>query len=124
MSHDASMLMFSRLARVSAERQQSTGRLRFLVLTGIAATRAGLPNVAARCQELIEVAAPTHLVTRFDSFADALRDDDFLVFARQVERFCTTERAEHLLSELDEPFSLDALGGTAEAAALQILAGA
>lgn len=100
MNEDRATLLFMRLAAVSAERGQSSGRNRFLILAGIAATRAGWPTVAARCHQLVLNSAPRHLLGRYASFAEALRDPDFEQFCRQLRRFCSPERAEHLLSEL------------------------
>ena len=100
MNEDRATLLFCRLALVAAERGQQAGRDRFLILGGISATRAGWPAVAARCHELVTSGAPRHLLNRYASFAEALRDPAFEAFSRQVRRFCTPERAEHLLSEL------------------------
>jgi len=98
---ERAMLLFAQLASVAARKQQPIGRDRFLVLTGVAATRAGWPNVAACCHDLITAHSPQHVVGHYSSFADALRDDEFLPFLRQVERFCSTERAEHLLHKME-----------------------
>lgn len=100
MNDDRATLMFAQLAAVSAERGQTTGRDRFLILAGISATRAGWPQVAARCHDLVVTGTPRHLLRRYSSFAEALRDADFEQFHRQLRRFCSPERAEHLLSEL------------------------
>lgn len=97
---ERSMLLFAQLAKVAALKQQPIGRDRFLVLTGISATRAGWPDVATRCHELIVANSHQHIVGRFTSFADALRDEDFQIFVKQIEKFCTPERGEHLLSEI------------------------
>ncbi len=99
MNDEHAMLMFARLAAVSAERSQQPGRDRFLILAGLAATRAGWPEVAARCHHVVTSQSPHHLLARYPSFADALRDADFESFARQLSRFCTPERAEHLLTQ-------------------------
>jgi hypothetical protein len=103
MHDEHAMFLFAQLAAVSAERQQRSGRDRFLILAGIAATRAGWPDVAARCHELVATSAPHHLLTKYSSFAAALRDADFTAFAAQLKKFCTPERAEHLLTELSLP---------------------
>jgi len=100
---ERAMLMYARLASIASRKRQLIGRDRFLILTGVAATHAGWPEVSDRCRELIAAHAPRHLITHYPSFADALRDDDFAPFARQTERFCPPERAEHLLSEMAIP---------------------
>lgn len=98
--HERAMLLFAQLASIANRKQQSIGRDRFVMLTGISATRAGWPDVAARCHEVMLISAPQHMVGQYASFADALRDEDFQTFARQVEKFCSVERAEHLLAEM------------------------
>jgi hypothetical protein len=55
-----------------------------------------------------------------------MRDDEFATFLKQLERFCTHEKAEHLLSELEissevPPKYQDAGAGSF---ALDVLAGA
>jgi len=99
-NEERAMLLFAQLAAIADQKSQPIGRDRFLVLSGLAATRAGWPDVARRCHELITASSDKHLVGQHASFADALRDDDFQPFVRQVEKFCSIERAEHLLSEM------------------------
>ncbi len=98
---ERAMLLFTQLASVADRKQQSIGRNRFLVLTGIAAARDGWPEVAARCYDIITASSAQHIVGHYASFADALRDSEFQTFVRQVEKFCSLERAEHLLSKMD-----------------------
>ena len=115
------MLLFARLAVVSERRRQFPGRDRFLILAGAAATRAGCLDVAERCRRAVTVRSPRHLLGRYESFADALRDDEFQPFLRQTEKFCSLERAEHLLNELDLLDATEACGQSASASALAIL---
>lgn len=117
------MLMYAQLAAIAARRSQLMGRDRFLVLTGMAATRAAWPDVADRCRRLIAENAPRHLITHYASFAEALRDDDFAPFARQTERFCPVERAEHLLSQMQVSVPAPAADQSAGPLALSILRG-
>ncbi len=98
--NERAMLIFAQLASVADRKKQSIGRDRFLVLTGITATRAGWLDVADRCHEVITGCSEKHIVGHYASFAEALRDDEFQPFVRQVEKFCSMERAEHLLSEM------------------------
>jgi hypothetical protein len=99
--HDAAMLAFVKLAGVSQSRGQLGPRDKFLMLAGVAATRAGWSTVAARCRELVLAHNPSHLARRYATFADALRDTDFQPYLKQLERFCSYERAEHHLSQLE-----------------------
>ena len=98
--HERAMLAYSELARIAEQKQQLDGRDKFLVLAGIAACRAGWLEVAARCRELVLTHNPRHLLSRQSSVPDALRSPEVEPFARQLERFCSYERAEHLLGQL------------------------
>ncbi len=97
---EAAMVAYARLADVSRLKSQTGGQDKFLILTGIAALRAGWPDVAERCREIVAGHAPRHLLAGYDTFADALRDADFQPFVRRMERFCSVERAESLLAGL------------------------
>ncbi|MGD9853422.1 MAG: hypothetical protein AB7U20_00570 [Planctomycetaceae bacterium] len=116
---ERAMLMYAEMASIAARKQQMIGRDRFLVLAGAAATRAGWPDIAERCRDLIAARAPRHVIAQHRSFAEALRDEEFAPFLRQTERFCSPERAEHLLSEmaiaLPEPRSGESTGDLARA---------
>lgn len=95
--HDRQMLAYLALAWVSDDKQQTIGRDRFWILAGVAACRAGYLDVAARCRELVIASNPRHLLSRYASIADALRDAEFEPFLKQLERFCAFEQAEHFL---------------------------
>ena len=45
-NHELAMLAFARLARISHDKHQATGRDRFLLLAGERACKAGWPDVA------------------------------------------------------------------------------
>lgn len=125
--YERAMLIYARLAALSQEKQQLGGRDKFLILTGAEACRAGWPEVAERCREMVLANNAAHLLNRYSSFPAALRDEEFATFLKQLERFCTHEKAEHLLSELDitpdvppkyqddgaGAFALDVLAGSA-----------
>jgi hypothetical protein len=97
---ERAMLAYAKLAEISHAKQQDQGRDKLLVLAGAAACRAGWPEVAARCRDLIVAGHPSHLLARFATFADALRDEEFVTFLKSRQRLCSYERAEHLLREL------------------------
>jgi hypothetical protein len=99
--HDAAMLAFVKLAGVSQSREQLGPRDKFLVLAGVAASRGSYPAVARRCRELLLAHNPAHLLKRYETLELALDDEEFQVFLRQLTRFCSYEKAEHLLSQLD-----------------------
>ena len=99
--HDAAMLTFVKLAGVSQSRQQLGPRDKFLVLAAVAASRARHPAVAARCRELVLAHNPAHLVKRYETIETAVQEGEFQIFLKQLARFCSYEKAEHLLSQLD-----------------------
>jgi hypothetical protein len=99
--HDAAMLTFVKLAGVSQSREQLGPRDKFLVLAGVAAARAQHPAVAHRCRELVLANNPAHLFKRYDTVEQALEDVEFQAYFKQVSRFCSYEKAEHHLSQLD-----------------------
>ncbi len=99
--HDAAMLAFVKLAGVSQSREQLGPRDKFLVLAGTAASRGNHPAVARRCRELLLAHNPAHLLKRYETFEQALEDDEFRMYLRQLVRFCSYEKAEHHLSQLE-----------------------
>ena len=98
--HERRMLAFSRLAAESKSRGQSSGYVRFLLLAGIAAARAGHSQVAQHCRDLIVASAPQHLLASYKNLESALRDEEFQPFVQHLDRFCSFERAELLLDEM------------------------
>ncbi|HID23199.1 MAG TPA: hypothetical protein EYP14_12460 [Planctomycetaceae bacterium] len=98
--YETEMLVYAKLAELAARRRQRLGRDRFLLLAGLAACRAGWPSVADRCRRMVLDHNPQHLVGRYDSMSDAVRDVRAQTFFKRLERFCPFERAEYLLSEL------------------------
>lgn len=98
--HERIMLVYLQLADVAHRKRQTLGRGRFLVLGGASALRAGWPEVAELCRTAILGEAPKHLLGRYPSFADAMRDPDFKPFLVRTEKFCPFEQAESLLDGL------------------------
>lgn len=93
---ELAMHVFAELAEASHDRNQSESRDRFLLLAAIAATRAGCLDIAAQCRQFVIDQNSRHLISRFESVADALRDSDFAGFERSLNRFCSFEQAEML----------------------------
>ena len=100
-NHELAMLTYVKLADLSQQKQQMLGRDKFLILAAAAACRSGWLEVADRCRGIVLTNNQRHLVGKSLSFADALRDEEFQVFLKQLERFCSYEKAEHLLRELE-----------------------
>ncbi len=108
------MLAFSLLAAESRRRSQDSGELRFLLLAGAAACRAGWQTVPRQCRERALEINPHHMLSKYDSFEAALRDEDFKTFLKRLDRFCTFEMAETLLENLHPAWQSDVqddLGG-------------
>lgn len=104
---DLAMVQYLELAKLSQARRQFAGRDRFLILAGAAACRAGFLEIAETCRTRVLGHNPHHLLSRWATFPDALRSEDFAVFQHQLERFCSVEKAEQLLSGLDASLTLD-----------------
>lgn len=98
--HELAMLAYAMLARVSQEKRQFVPRDKFLVLAGAAACHAGWPEVAERCRHLVLEHNPLHQLDRFPSFVEAMRGEEVPLLLKPLQRFCSYERAEHLLHEL------------------------
>jgi len=100
MPQELRMLAFARLAAESRRRQQPYGELRFLLLAGAAACRAGWAEVPRRCRERVLEINPHHLLSKYATLEDALRDEEFQTFLCRLDRFCSFEMAETLLEKL------------------------
>ncbi|MDB5391543.1 MAG: hypothetical protein JWM11_7189 [Planctomycetaceae bacterium] len=96
-SPELTLSLFLRLAVVSHERGQMLPRNKFLILAGAAACTAAWLPVAVRCRELVLGNNAAHMLHRFETFPDALRSGEFQVYLKQLGKFCSIERAEHLL---------------------------
>jgi hypothetical protein len=120
--HEGAMLAYIRLADISDRKHQQIGRDKLLILAAAAACRAGWPDVADACRNLVLKHNPAHLIGNFGSFSDALRSDDFLPLLKQHERLCGYERAEFLVHDLGlAPPSPQADNQTAGQRALNLL---
>lgn len=97
--HERHMLAFAILASESRNRQQDQGELRFLLLTGTAACRAGFAKVAEACYRRVLEVNPHHMLANYTSLPEALKSPDFLTLVSRLDRFCTFEHAELLLEK-------------------------
>ena len=96
--HERAMLAYLELAAISHEKRQAIGRNKLLVLAGAEALRAGWPDVAERSRALVIADNRAHALARYESFAEAMKSPEFAPLLQQLERFCSFERAEMLLS--------------------------
>ena len=97
---EAALWAYLQLAYVSHQKGQFIGRDKFLIMAGIAACNAGWSDLAEECRLRVMENNASHLIGKYESFVAAMRDDDFHKFAKQFDRFCSFEKAEHLLNEL------------------------
>jgi len=99
-NHFLHVLNFLFLAAQSNRKQQRPGCDRFLLLSLIAACRAGFPELADQCRELIIQRNPHHQMNRYSNAIEAMQNEEFQTLAKQLQRFCTSERAEQLAQGL------------------------
>ncbi len=99
-SDERQLLNFLFLATQSHQKKQIPGRDRFLILSLITACEAGFPELADQCRQVILRDSSHHLISRYANAIEAMQSEDFQVFAKQMRRFCTTERAEQLAQGL------------------------
>jgi hypothetical protein len=101
--HEAAMRVYCQLAVISDQSHQPQVRDRFLLLAGVAACRAGWPDVAARCHQKLLASNPAHQLKRHATMADALRDPEFQVLVVRWERYCPFEKAEAMVRQQNLP---------------------
>ena len=94
---DLALSAYLQLATISHARGQWLPRNKFLILAGAAACAAGYLDIAERCRELVKTHSPNHLLCRYESFPAALKSAEFQTYHKQLKKFCSIERAEHLL---------------------------
>jgi hypothetical protein len=101
LDHEAALVAFVKLAGIAQSKRQWSQRDKFLLLAGLAAARAGLRDVASRCRELVLLHNSMHLIKNYTTLETALDDADFQPFVVFLQRFCSYERAEHYLTQLN-----------------------
>ena len=60
----------------------------------------GLEPIAANCRRLVLEHNPNHLVRRWASIGEAMQEEDFLCFLKQIQRRYPQEKAERMLHSL------------------------
>jgi hypothetical protein len=94
------LAIYLHLARASALRQRPLVTDRFLSLAAVTALKAALPPIAACCRARVLAHNRHHLLGKWDSVSDALGDENFMNFYRQLERRYPPEKAEQMLASL------------------------
>ncbi len=92
--------MYLHLARASQRRRRPHVRDKLLVLAAEVASNINLPLVAEYCRFAVLDHNPGHMLKRWTTFSDAMLDDDFLYFLKQVRRRYPPEKAERMLDNL------------------------
>ncbi len=92
--------VYLHLARASARRHRPHVRDRLLVLGAAIASEIGLDRIAARCRAEVLQQNPHHLISHWPTIKQALGEDEFLCFLRQLQRRFPLEKAERMLQSL------------------------
>jgi hypothetical protein len=92
--------MYLHLARASEMRRQPIVRDKLLVLAGVTAAEMGLAEVSAECRDRVLYSNGSHLVRNWPTLGDALEDERFQVYFKQLTRRYSPEKAEYLLGRL------------------------
>jgi hypothetical protein len=95
-----SLGLYLHLARAAERRSRPLVRDRLLLLGGVLASQLNLAPVAAYCRWRVLQHNPGHMVARWTTLEDALRQPDFLVWLKQLQRRYGTEQAEQWADSL------------------------
>jgi hypothetical protein len=98
--HVDTLAIYLHLARASERRRRPHVRDRLFVMSAVAATKAGLPRIAAYCRQAVLDSNAQHLIRRWPTVAIALRDEEFRHFLTHLEKRYSRENAEQLLQSL------------------------
>jgi len=101
--HESALKIYFSLAIISHEKSQTDFRDRFLLLAGGEALQAGWLPIAEAIYTHLCAAQPHQQLANYDSFANAMRTEDFQFLWRQTQRRYTVEHAEQLLAEATAP---------------------
>ena len=92
--------MYLHLARASDMRRQPMVRDKLLVLAGVTAAEMGLAEISAECRERVLSSNTWHLLRNWPTLGEALEDERFQVYFKQLSRRYSPEKAEYLLGRL------------------------
>ncbi|MFO7906231.1 MAG: hypothetical protein ACQESR_28360 [Planctomycetota bacterium] len=93
--------VYLHLAAASQRRRRPHARDRLLLIAGSVAARMGLELVAANCRHRVLEHNPNHLIRRWETIGEALRDEEFLCLLKQLQRRYPQEKAERMLQTLN-----------------------
>ncbi len=95
----AELALYLRLAHVFKSRMLMPDRDRCLVLAGSCASLLKLKPIANFCRTMVLQNNQGHMLRRWDDFDQALQDDDFHVFLKQLGRRFPVEKGETILRD-------------------------
>ena len=94
------LVLLLRLAQAFKDRLLLPDRDRALVLAASCAALIQMPSVAEFCRQLILQNNHGHMVRKWDSMEEAIKDPDFQHFLKQIQRKMPLEAAESKLLEI------------------------
>ena len=93
------MILYLRLSQAFKERRQMQDRDKALVLGGACAALMRMPAIERFCRSVVLQRNRGHMIKRWDSFTEALQEEDFQLLLKQIRRKISEERALELLEE-------------------------
>ena len=72
-----------------------------LVMAGVCAAMLKIDRIAHFCRSLILQNNHGHMLKRYESFGDAIVDDDFVTYLRKLREKLDAEKARELLTKYD-----------------------
>ncbi len=94
------LVLYLRLAQAFKQKLQLPNRDRALVLAGTCAAILEMHPIDDFCRKLILSNNHGHMMKRWRSFGEAIHQEDFQIFLKQIRRRFSVERAESLIDEL------------------------
>lgn len=94
------LAVYLHLAKAAWKKLQMPDRDRLFVIAAVHASQMNLETIAQYCRFLILKNNPGHMVRRWPEVREAMMDEDFLYFYKQVHRRFPIEKAESMLAEL------------------------
>ena len=93
------LIPYLRLARASSDRLQMKQRDQALVMAGVCAAMLKIDRIAHFCRSLILQNNHGHMLKRYESFGDAIVDDNFVTYLRRLREKLDPEKARELLKQ-------------------------
>ncbi len=95
------LILYLRVAQAFKNRLQMSDRDRALIMAGACASVLQMNPIADFCRQLVLQHNQGHMLRKYPSFQEALKDPDFGVFLKQVRRKLMPEQAEAQIIALE-----------------------